>query len=114
MRYFAEIDNDNIVKRVLLLDDDAITNGNDFFNKTLNLGGNWLETFLDSNEIKNLAGVGFYYDNARNAFIAPKPFDSWVLDEATCQWNSPIAYPQDGKIYRWNEINQQWIEVTNA
>ena len=111
MRYFAEIDKNSLVIQVLLLDDNSITDGNDFFNKTLNLGGNWLETFLDSNERKNLAGVGFYYDNARNAFIAPQPFNSWVLDEITCQWDSPIPYPSDGKMYRWNEESLSWVEL---
>ena len=59
------------------------------------------------------AGKGFTFDESRDAFIAPKPFNSWVLDEATCQWNSPIVYPNDGKKYVWNEELLQWKEITN-
>jgi hypothetical protein len=61
---------------------------------------------------KNYAGVGYTYDEVRDAFIPPKPFNSWLLDEDTCNWNSPIPMPTDGKIYTWNEDNQEWTEVT--
>lgn len=57
---------------------------------------------------KNYAGIGYTYDDERDAFISPKPFDSWVLDEATCQWNAPVAYPTDGFTYTWNEANTDW------
>jgi hypothetical protein len=57
---------------------------------------------------KNFAGIGYTYDEDRNAFIAPKPFKSWVLNEDTCNWESPIPYPQDNNIYKWNEQNQSW------
>ena len=65
-----------------------------------------------NNKIRfNYAGIGFSYDEIRDAFIAPKPFNSWVLDENTCRWISPIAYPQDGKDYRWNEESVSWVEI---
>jgi hypothetical protein len=57
---------------------------------------------------KNHAGIGYTYDEDRDAFIPPKPFNSWTLDEDTCLWESPVAYPDDGQIYQWNETNQQW------
>ncbi len=57
---------------------------------------------------KNYAGIGFQYDQTRDAFIAPKPFQSWVLNETTCQWEAPVARPQDGNIYIWNEEAQSW------
>ena len=60
---------------------------------------------------KNYAGLGYTYDAQRDAFIPPKPFNSWVLDEQTCLWDAPIQYPDDGKFYRWNEDNQQWDVV---
>lgn len=60
---------------------------------------------------KNYAGIGYTYDRVRDAFIPPKPFDSWLLNEDTCQWDSPTPYPTDGKFYLWNEQNQQWDEV---
>jgi hypothetical protein len=61
---------------------------------------------------KNYAGIGFTYDPTRDAFIPPKPFNSWTLDENTCNWEAPIAYPTDGKLYSWNEDDQTWDEVT--
>ena len=57
---------------------------------------------------KNYAGIGFTYDYARDAFIPPKPYDSWTLDSNTCLWEAPVAYPNDGEAYTWNEKNQQW------
>ena len=62
---------------------------------------------------KNYAGIGYTYDEARDAFIPPKPFNSWLLNEDTCQWDAPVAYPTDGKLYIWNEEQQQWTEATN-
>ena len=59
---------------------------------------------------KNFAGIGFTYDAEKDAFIPPKPFDSWVLDEETCQWNAPVDYPSDGKEYIWNDEQVNWIE----
>lgn len=61
---------------------------------------------------KNHAGIGYTYDEDRDAFIPPKPFNSWTLDEDTCLWEAPVAYPDDGQIYRWNETDQQWDLVT--
>lgn len=61
---------------------------------------------------KNYAGVGYYYDTERDAFIPPKPFESWLLDEATCLWQPPIEYPDDGKIYEWDESTTQWLDLT--
>lgn len=60
---------------------------------------------------KNYAGIGYRYDEARDAFIPPKPFASWVLNEDTCLWEAPIAYPNDGKFYSWDEEAQNWVEV---
>lgn len=57
---------------------------------------------------KNYAGIGYTYDVSRDAFIPPKPFDSWSLNEQTCQWNAPVAYPVDGNVYTWNEANKSW------
>ena len=60
---------------------------------------------------KNYAGIGYTYDSTRDAFIPPKPFNSWTLNEDTCLWDSPIAYPEDGKLYNWNEDLLNWQEV---
>ena len=61
---------------------------------------------------KNHAGVGFTYDEDRDAFIAPKPYNSWTLNEDTCQWDSPVPYPTDDKRYTWDETTTNWVEVT--
>ena len=58
---------------------------------------------------KNHAGIGYTYDEDRDAFIPPKPFNSWTLNESTCNWEAPIAYPTDGKIYNWDELTKNWI-----
>jgi hypothetical protein len=60
---------------------------------------------------KNYAGIGYYYDEQRDAFIPPKPFESWILDEFSCLWQSPIPYPNDGKLYQWNEDILNWEEI---
>jgi len=61
---------------------------------------------------KNYAGIGYIYDETRDAFIPPKPFNSWVLNETTCNWEAPVAYPTDGQIYSWNEETQNWTLQT--
>ena len=63
---------------------------------------------------KNYAGVGYTYDAQRDAFIPPKPYASWTLDEDTCRWNAPVPYPNDDKRYNWNEETQSWVEVENV
>ena len=60
---------------------------------------------------KNFAGVGFTYDSEKDAFIAPKPYDSWTLNETTCLWEAPVAHPDDGDVYAWNETDQAWDSV---
>lgn len=60
----------------------------------------------------NYAGVGFSYDREKDAFIPPKPYESWLLNEATCLWEAPIPYPTDGKFYGWDESKLNWVEVT--
>lgn len=61
---------------------------------------------------KNFAGIGYTYDESHDAFIPPKPFDSWVLNESTCLWKAPIDYPTDDNSYEWDENNQQWTQIT--
>lgn len=60
---------------------------------------------------KNYAGIGYTYDEQRDAFIPPKPFNSWVLNETTCLWDAPVAMPNDGKPYRWDEDTLNWVEI---
>ena len=61
---------------------------------------------------KNYAGIGYTYDLGRDAFIPPKPYPSWLLDESTCQWEAPVPYPVDGELYTWDEAAGEWVEYT--
>jgi hypothetical protein len=109
MAHFAEVDENNIVLRVLVTDNDYPNEGYDWLVE--NLGGTWVQTSYNATIRKNFAGVGFTYDEGRDAFIAPQPYPSWELDEDTCQWVAPVAYPTDDKMYSWDEDSLSWIEV---
>jgi hypothetical protein len=104
--HFAEIDENNIVVRVLVGDNSMPNEGYDWFVE--NLGGRWVQTSYNRNFRKNFAGIGFTYDEQRDAFIEPQPYQSWVLNEETCLWEAPTPYPSDGFTYTWNESNLAW------
>jgi hypothetical protein len=119
MAYFAELDNNNVVLRVLAVSNDdcpdpAPDNEQQGINflASIGLGSNWKQTSYNANFRKNYAGIGYVYDAVRDAFILPQPFASWVLNETTCQWESPVPYPTDGKQYSWDESTVSWVEVT--
>ena len=114
MAHFAEIDSNNIVIRVLVVPDDAEDRGQDYLANDLGLGGTWIQTSYNARIRKNYAGQGFTFDAQRDAFIPPKPFDSWLLDEETCQWNAPVPYPTNGVMYQWNETNLDWEAIVNG
>ena len=105
MSHFAEINSDNIVLRVIVAEQDFINSGvvGDSFN--------WVQTSYNNNFRKNYAGEGYTYDKTRDAFISPKPFASWLLDDDTCRWNAPTPMPDDGKEYVWDEDNTEWKEI---
>ena len=108
MAHFAEIDDNNIVLRVLVTDNND-PNGDEGYQWLVNrLGGTWVKTSYNNNIRKNFAGIGYTYDSERDAFIGPKPFDSWSLDEATCRWQAPSPAPTDGFTYLWNEAELAW------
>ena len=107
MAHFAKIDN-NIVTEVIVAEQDFINSGavGDAFL--------WVQTSYNGNFRKNYAGVGFTYDSTRDAFIAPQPYPSWILNEDTCIYEAPIAYPTgllEGEMYDWNEDTTSWVEV---
>ena len=111
MAHFAKLGAGNIVEQVIVVSNDiAITEqaGVDFINKLFNTRDVWKQTSYNNNIRKNFAGIGSQYDQTRDAFIAPKPFNSWILNETTCLWNAPVAYPTDGGKYTWNETNLNW------
>jgi hypothetical protein len=86
--------------------------GIDFINNLYNTNDNWKQTSYNNNIRKNYAGIGYTYDEIRDAFIAPKLFNSWILNENTCQWEAPVARPNDGGRYIWNEETKNWDLVT--
>lgn len=110
MSHFAELDENNVVLRVLVGDNNMPNEGYDWFVE--NLGGTWVQTSYNGNIRKNFAGIGYTYDEDRDAFIPPKPFESWTLNEDTCLWEAPVAYPEDGKMYIWDEDTTSWTEIT--
>jgi hypothetical protein len=112
MAHFAQVNDENIVLQVLVTDNDYPNEGYDWLVETF--GGRWIQTSYNARIRKNFAGIGFTYDKGRDAFIAPRPFDSWELDEETCNWVAPIPYPVGDKLYTWNEEELEWTEVENV
>jgi hypothetical protein len=117
MAYFAKLGTGNIVENVISINNSVITDSNgveqeqlgvDFINKLYNTRDVWKQTSYNNKIRKNYAGIGYQYDQQRDAFIPPKPYQSWVLNEQTCQWQAPVTYPADGKMYSWNELTLSW------
>ena len=122
MAHFAEINSDNIVQRVLVIDQETVNTG------AWGSPDNWIQTSYNTRGgvhygpnsntpddgvalRKNYAGVGYTYDADKDAFYAPQPFPSWTLNGTTCMWEAPAAYPDDDKRYSWDEDNTQWVEI---
>lgn len=119
MAHFAELDNNNIVQRVIVVNNsDTMKDGVEDEQTGINfcqrlLGGIWKQTSYNGNFRKNYAGMGYTYDSIRDAFISPSPFPSWVLNENTCRWGAPIPMPiEEGKFYVWDEPTITWKEIT--
>ena len=112
MSHFARITAQGIVEQVIVAEQDFIDT---FPDRT-----SWVQTSYNTYGgqhpegrplRKNYAGIGYSYDSVRDAFIPPKPYESWVLNENTCLWDAPTPCPTDGKIYNWDENTQQWVET---
>ena len=114
MSHFAKVEN-GIVTQVIVIEQDVLASG---------LWGDpasWVQTSYNTHGgqhtlggtplRKNYAGIGFTYDSVRDAFIAPQPFNSWLLNEDTCQWEAPTPMPVDGKLYTWDEETVAWKEI---
>ena len=104
MAHFAEIDENNIVLRVVVFEDTYTES-----DCTVLLGGTWIQTSYNNNIRKNFAGIGYTYDSNLDAFVAPKPYNSWVLDTNSCKWEAPIEMPVGA--YTWNEESLGWDEI---
>jgi hypothetical protein len=118
MAHFAKIDENNIVTQVVVVDNKDTADASGVEKEHIGaahlekiLGGVWKQTSYNGNIRKNYAGIGYSYDSQRDAFIPPKPFNSWVLNESTAQWEAPTPMPTDGKMYSWDEATTSWREV---
>lgn len=122
MAHFAKLDDNNVVLAVHVVNNDVITvdgveseqAGIDFLSD-LHGHSSWKQTSYNGTIRKNYAGIGYTYDAGRDAFIPPQPWASWNLNETTCTWEPPVAYPtidsENPKLYGWFEPNQEWIEI---
>jgi len=119
MAHFALI-KDTVVQQVVVISNSDLTNseGNEqealgvaYCHSLFGTDGTWMQTSYNGNIRKNFAGIGSTYDLTRDAFIAPKPYTSWVLSEATCQWEAPTPYPDDDNAYTWDESTTAWVKV---
>lgn len=113
MSHFAEIDENNIVVRVLVVPDEQEHRGQEFLSQDLNLGGTWIQTSYNNRIRKQYAGTGYTYNPEADVFIRPRRFESWILDD-NFDWQPPIEMPSDGKSYEWNEETVSWIEIEMA
>ena len=116
MSHFAQIDDNNIVAQVIVAEQDFINSG------AVGDPSRWVQTSYNTFGgqhknggtplRKNYAGIGYTYDYQRDAFIPPKPFNSWILNEDTCLWEAPTSMPTDDKLYNWDEGTLSWIEIS--
>lgn len=118
MAHFAQLDENNVVTQVIVVhNNELMDNGVESeakgiaFCQSLFPGTNWKQTSYNRNFRKNYAGIGYTYDAQRDAFIPPKPYTSWVLNEEICQWSAPTPYPTDGNRYSWDESTISWTLV---
>ena len=117
MSHFAQIDENNIVTQVIVIEQDVVDTGlfgdpNSWIQTSYNTSGG-IHLLGGTPLRKNYAGIGYTYDSTRDAFISPKPFNSWVLNEDSCLWEAPTPMPNDGKIYNWDEETTSWIEISS-
>ena len=120
MAHFAKLGVGNIIEKVEAVSNDIATTeqaGVDFLNNLYGSRDVWKQTSYNGNIRKNFAGIGYTYDQTKDAFIAPKPFNSWILNETTCRWEAPVAMPttelEDNQNYSWNESILNWEIKTN-
>jgi hypothetical protein len=118
MAHFAKIDQFGYVAQVIVVDNKDTSDASGVEKESIGaafcerlFGGTWKQTSYNGKFRKNYAGIGYKYDADRDAFIAPKPFASWVLEELTCQWKAPTPMPTDGKKYSWDEATTSWVEI---
>ena len=124
MAHFAQLDENNVVTQVIVVDNKDCSDANGVEKESIGIafcerlfGGNWKQTSYNGNMRKNYAGIGYTYNADIDAFVPPKPFASWILDNDTAQWNAPVAMPEDAgtgeppKMYSWDEATTSWVAV---
>jgi hypothetical protein len=118
MAHFAKIDQFGYVAQVIVVDNKDTSDAGGVEKESIGaafcerlFGGTWKQTSYNGKFRKNYAGIGYKYDADRDAFIPPKPYASWLLDEFTCQWKAPTPMPTDGKKYSWDEATTSWVEI---
>jgi len=124
MAHFAKLNSNNEVVHVSVVDNWNVTDGNGTEQEAIGVAYlesvhgvdpdyTWKQTSYNNNIRKNYAGIGYSWDAGRDAFISPKPYPSWVLNEESCRWEAPIPMPvEEGKMYRWDEATTSWLENT--
>jgi hypothetical protein len=117
MAHFAKIEN-NVVTQVIVVDNKDCSDASGVEKEHIGaafcerlFGGEWKQTSYNGNIRKNYAGIGYTYNADIDAFVPPKPFESWTLNNETAQWDAPTPMPQDGKMYLWDEATTSWLEV---
>jgi len=115
--HFAEIDGNGVVQRVIVVGNKDTSDANGVEKESIGqafcerlFGGNWVQTSYNGNFRKRYAGIGYSYDPALDAFIAPQPYPSWTLDD-NADWQAPVPMPSDGKMYAWDEDAQAWVDT---
>ena len=118
MAHYCKLDENNVVTQVIVVDNKDTADANGVEKESIGVafcerlfGGTWKQTSYNGNFRKNYAGIGYTYNADLDAFVPPKPFASWVLNEETAQWNAPVPMPNDGNRYQWDEETVSWVEV---
>ena len=121
MAHFAQLDSNNVVTQVIVVGNKDTADANGVEKEHIGaafcerlFGGNWKQTSYNGSVRKNYAGVGFTYNAGLDAFVPPKPYASWVLNNDTAQWNAPTPMPTDDKKYSWDEATTSWVEMAEA
>jgi len=119
MAHFAELDNNNVVLRVIVVSNNELLDESGQESEAKGIafcqslfGGEWKQTSYNANLRKNYAGIGYSYNADLDAFIPPQPYPSWLLNQTTATWEAPVPMPTDGKVYTWDEATTSWVEMS--
>ena len=121
MAHFAQLDSNNVVTQVIVVGNKDTADANGVEKESIGVafcerlfGGTWKQTSYNGSIRKNYAGIGYTYNVSLDAFVPPKPYASWVLNNDTAQWDAPTPMPTDDKKYSWDEATTSWVEMAEA